>query len=398
MKTELLLFGIAVILLFVQPTHADQVRVTVRIENLAPANGTTQTPFWVGFHDGQFDIYDRNQSASTLPQTGSDALERLAEDGNTGPISEDFAALSEGIDGVFGGVLPPGGSGLLTFLLDSTDLANRYFSYASMVIPSNDFFVANGNPQAHKLFDDEGNFVAQDFFVTGAEVLDAGTEINDELPPNTAAFGQQDPDTGVDENGIVIGRAEGLVGFRSPSDPANPGNILADPNFAMGDFTVAGYPIVKISFGSAPAILEIEKFIAELSPGQEVPPVELANLRNAKGIGTYALRDDGTRLKFWHRLTGLGSQDIVAAHLHLAPEGQNGPVVAFLIQSDASRRAFRLARRRFGGELRSSDLLGPLTGRPLDALIAEIEAGNVYVNVHSKQFPAGVMRGQLALQ
>ena len=27
-------------------------RVVVSIENVAPANGTFQTPFWVGFHDG----------------------------------------------------------------------------------------------------------------------------------------------------------------------------------------------------------------------------------------------------------------------------------------------------------------------------------------------------------
>ena len=35
-----------------------QTSVTVKIENLAPANGGYLTPVWVGFHDGGFDVYD----------------------------------------------------------------------------------------------------------------------------------------------------------------------------------------------------------------------------------------------------------------------------------------------------------------------------------------------------
>jgi hypothetical protein len=37
---------------------AENVTVTVTIEDLAPTNGTNQTPQWVGFHDGTFDLYD----------------------------------------------------------------------------------------------------------------------------------------------------------------------------------------------------------------------------------------------------------------------------------------------------------------------------------------------------
>jgi len=40
--------------------------------------------------------------------------------------------------------------------------------------------------------------------VSGAEVLDGGTEVNDELPVNTAFFGQMAPNTGVAENGVVL--------------------------------------------------------------------------------------------------------------------------------------------------------------------------------------------------
>lgn len=36
-----------------------QTQVIVNIENLAPQQGTFLTPVWVGFHNGNFDIYDQ---------------------------------------------------------------------------------------------------------------------------------------------------------------------------------------------------------------------------------------------------------------------------------------------------------------------------------------------------
>ena len=52
-------------------------RVVVTAENLAPNGGTFQTPVWVGFHDGTFDIYDQGSPADAFfPVTN--ALERLA--------------------------------------------------------------------------------------------------------------------------------------------------------------------------------------------------------------------------------------------------------------------------------------------------------------------------------
>ncbi len=254
MKKTILSTAITAALLGGMSAHAESnTRVLVSIENLAPNQGTFQTPFWVGFHDGEaFDIYDRNVSASTLPIEGSVALERLAEDGNTGPITDDFAILApEGADTTLPGLngpIAPGETAVGDFLLDSSDPNQRYFSYASMVLPSNDFFVANGNPKAHQIFDENGEVVAESFFITGTQVLDAGTEVNDEVPENTAFFGQQTPNTGDDEKGVVIGLEQGLQGFLPPGS----GGILDDARFAMADFLVPGYPVVKISFATAP--------------------------------------------------------------------------------------------------------------------------------------------------
>jgi len=217
--------------------------VTVTVQNLAPENGTWLTPVWVGFHNGGFDIFDYGSPAG-------EALERLAEDGNTAVLAADFAAGGTGsAQGTLNAIGPigPGASVSMMFDLDGTLPTSRFFSYASMVIPSNDAFIANGNGMSHPIFDMTGNFLGADFIVPGTEVSDAGTEVNDEIPENTAFFGQTMPDTGVDENGVVHLHPGYL--------PPGSGGILDDPMFANADFTQPGYHMARITIVPEPASL-----------------------------------------------------------------------------------------------------------------------------------------------
>lgn len=222
-------------LLISATTQAAQVKVTV--ENLAPNMGNLLTPMWVGFHDGGFDIYNQNQPASA-------GLERLAEDGNTAPLSGEFLASGNGtVDGTIpgpSGVFLPGEMAMMLFQMDENAASSRFFSYASMVIPSNDAFIANGPPQSHEVFDAGGNFVGGSFLVLGSEVLDAGTEVNDEIPANTAALGQMAPDTGVPEGGNVMNHGGFIPG----------GNILTA--FPGADFTQPGYQVARITLEQIP--------------------------------------------------------------------------------------------------------------------------------------------------
>jgi hypothetical protein len=216
-------------------------QVNVSITNLAPANGTFLTPVWVGFHDGTFDLYDRGAAAS-IP------VERLAEDGDTGALRTAFSASAGGLAQETiagpGGPLAPGDTASIVLDLNGPAGAGRYFSYMSMVIPSNDAFIANGNPLAHPIIDDNGVFQGADFIVLGNQVLDAGTEVNDEVPANTAFFGQSSGNTGVTQNGVV----ELHTGFL----PVSSGGILADSRFAAGDFLAPGYQIARISVTQVP--------------------------------------------------------------------------------------------------------------------------------------------------
>ncbi len=397
MKQKLLVAAIAVAA--ITSANAAPYRVQVSIENLSPNAGTFQTPHWVGFHDGQFDLYNGGTPADFLPVPNDPrrSIERLAEDGNNGPLAETFAEIApDGVDGTIvgpNGPIAPGDVAVGNFIIDSEDPAQSYFSYASMILPSNDFWYANGNPRAHRVFDDAGNFVAESFFVTNLDILDAGTEVNTEAPEDTAFFGQQAPDTGIDENGVILdfGDESGLVAFRLPTNPDNPGNILASPRFRMADFVAEGYPLTKISFASAPAITENLDFEAELSGAQEVPAVNTF----ASGRGIYQLRENGTELIYRNFFRGL--RGVTMAHLHLGAEGENGPVVANLLPVDFNATSFQgfLASRIIRGTLTADNLVGPLAGQPLDRLIAEIQAGNIYINIHTRQNPAGELRGQL---
>ena len=219
-------------LALITATTVQAATIKVTVESLAPDNGTFLTPVWTGFHDGNFDIYNQGEAASP-------GLESLAEDGVFSILSDAFLDSGAGtVDGaVFGSpVIAPGTTATAIFELDETLPSSRYFSYASMVIPSNDAFVANGNPLEHQIFEANGDFIGADFIIAGTEVLDAGTEVNDEQEANTAFFTQTAPNTGTPQNGTI----DIHPGF-------NPGGrILSSNQFANADFKAPGYNLARI--------------------------------------------------------------------------------------------------------------------------------------------------------
>ncbi len=207
MYIKRLLASMSVALLPALSSYGTTVKVTVT--NNSPDGGAGLAPVWVGFHDGSFDTYDRGSAAAP-------ALETLAEVGNPGPLSDVFASngtlVSTGATQVGSrvqgntGVLAPGASE--TLMLDlHADGSNNYFSYASMVLPSNDYFIANGDPFAHDIHTllADGSVWELNIGLSGS-ILDAGTELNDfafsagnpiaGLPPGAA------PD-GADEGGVI---------------------------------------------------------------------------------------------------------------------------------------------------------------------------------------------------
>ncbi|MBJ8009614.1 MULTISPECIES: CHRD domain-containing protein [Bacillus cereus group] len=128
-------------------------------------------------------------------------------------------------------------------------------------------------------------------------------------------------------------------------------------------------------------------FFAKLRGRNEVPPVET----DARGQAFFKLSRDELSLKF--KLDLFDIENVVVAHLHLGAKGTNGPVVAFLFGPITNPVSIECAT--FTGMITQEDLVGPLAGQTLDALVNEIIADNIYINVHTVQHPSGEIRGQL---
>ncbi len=232
--------------------------VRVLVENVV-SQGTAQSsvffsPVWVGFHNGQFDSFNVGEAAST-------GIERLAEDAIFAPteafpvtIATEFAdseaGSTAGVVSSPGGPFALGSLGVAAFDVDETQ--GRFFSYASMMLPSNDAFIGNEDPVFFDVFDNAGNFSGLDITVRGNQVWDAGTEVNDEFtgpePPATIAPGQAAPDTGTAENGTVA-LHPGFLGSERLGGEV--GGILNEDARPDADFTTqnngANFEIARIT-------------------------------------------------------------------------------------------------------------------------------------------------------
>lgn len=219
-----------------------ELRISVR--NDSGFGGTFLTPTYFGFHDGSFDLFNVNETASA-------GLESLAEDGAAATLAGERLAADADSQGVVltGAAGPIQTQELTSTILDVDGVSNGFVTYAAMVLPSNDAFI--GNAEATQLFDEHGEFQgASVSVVTGENVYDAGTEVNTEL--DAAFINQAAPNTGVDQNGTV----QLHPGFNgSDGNPVGEGDQIIlggvnafgeeiDPEVA--DFTLPGSEIATI--------------------------------------------------------------------------------------------------------------------------------------------------------
>ena len=181
--------------------QAAPVQVKVTIENLGPADSIAFAPFFVGAHDGTFDAFDAGSAASM-------GVQNIAEFGDGTDLASEFATSNpSGVSGTviatsggFGpGIFPSGASGSLVLNLDSS--MHRYFSFGSMAVPSNDYFVGNESGTEIELFDAGGSFVGSSVTLTGGDIWDAGTEVNGLF--GAAYVAGQSAGDHIDENGVV---------------------------------------------------------------------------------------------------------------------------------------------------------------------------------------------------
>jgi hypothetical protein len=130
--------------------------------------------------------------------------------------------------------------------------------------------------------------------------------------------------------------------------------------------TVLFFALVLCLPFSAP---RAQNYVATINSAQEVPPTG----STATGLGCFML-DASSMLHYDIAYSGLSAPE-TGAHIHgPAPAGANAGVM------------FPLP----GGSPKVG-MVGPLSAQQ----IADLNAGRLYVNIHSQNFPGGEIRGQI---
>jgi len=227
--------------------------VTVTVENMLAPGGFSFTPMWMALHNGSFDTYDTGAMATSFP-----GLTELAEGGDTSVMSAAFSASGAGLAGGVQTTLAEG-NGAPVFSpgeMASTNIAvgdatvNRFFSFASMVVPSNDLFISNGSPTHFELFDATGHFNGpMTIEIFGSQVRDAGTEVNDAF--GGAAFSAN--------GGTSVDEAVAIRAFFSDGSDAAYLNDFVGTNTADGGTIGSAFGaddlIARITIVPAPSTL-----------------------------------------------------------------------------------------------------------------------------------------------
>jgi hypothetical protein len=131
--------------------------------------------------------------------------------------------------------------------------------------------------------------------------------------------------------------------------------------------------------------------------GARISAEEVVGGSNSVALGQAVFTRSPDRKELSYRLFVAGIENVFMAHIHLAPAGAPGAVVAWLYPP--SPPAHLIPGSFTGllatGTITDGDLVGPLAGKTVADLIAAIEAGNTYVNVHTSLYPGGEIRGQI---
>jgi CHRD domain len=130
-----------------------------------------------------------------------------------------------------------------------------------------------------------------------------------------------------------------------------------------------------------------EKFKAKLKANNEVPPVTSA----ATGKAKFKVKND----MITSNINITGMTDVTMAHIHAGIEGQNGePVVDLLKTGNQNKTGGGIIIK---GQIKASDLQGPMAGKTLQDLQTAMGDEKAYVNIHTSKNPNGEIRGQIKI-
>ena len=142
----------------------------------------------------------------------------------------------------------------------------------------------------------------------------------------------------------------------------------------------------------------LDRYWSVLTGDQQLPP----NDTNALGYVGLKFQDDRTRLVYIVNAEHIGK--ITAVNLYQTDKEQNGTLVLDLLHSprELMKGVDKVVEKTLEGKTKgtisiggatSDDLQGQLKGKSLSDLHELIVNGSIYVNIHTKDFPNGEIRG-----
>ncbi len=155
--------------------------------------------------------------------------------------------------------------------------------------------------------------------------------------------------------------------------------------------------VVSIAMTCAPDALAQDKWNAYLRGLEEVPTISSP----ARGTCTLETNEGGTEIQYtlsYQETVG----EVLQADLCFGQKGANGGVSVFLCSNSDSAPEGVPACPVSGtvsGSFTAVDVLGPsgqgISAGELGKLLQAMRRRATYVNVHSSEFPAGDLRGQI---
>jgi hypothetical protein len=120
-----------------------------------------------------------------------------------------------------------------------------------------------------------------------------------------------------------------------------------------------------------PALEGGKKLTTTMTGAAEVPPADL------DGTGTATITINPGQQRICWEITTANLDPVVAAHIHSAHAGQNGPIVVPLTATNGTSTGCADVARSLADAIRKAPQ-------------------GYYVNVHTTIFPGGAIRGQLS--
>jgi hypothetical protein len=134
-------------------------------------------------------------------------------------------------------------------------------------------------------------------------------------------------------------------------------------------------------------------FRASLKGFQETPAV------STTGFGHFRATSGPEKLHYVLTYEGLKGGTTLFAHVHFGQRGVAGGVSFFLCGGSTKPDPCPDVEGRVEGDVTPADVVGPsgqgIAPGSFDEILRAMRAGVAYVNVHTTQFPAGEIRGQI---